>query len=98
MEIARVADHNADLRRSAFKLNSPASKAVIEQFLQIVDKGEFIELLIASVTTLTYLSHTFQATEMRIIGLLVQLLDDKAVVVIREVVVALTMFLGEGGG
>ncbi|KAG6476267.1 hypothetical protein ZIOFF_065506 [Zingiber officinale] len=67
MEIARVTDHNADLRWSAFKLNSLASKAVIEQFLQIVDKGEFIELLIASVTTLTYLSHTFQATEMRII-------------------------------
>ncbi|XP_074564767.1 uncharacterized protein LOC141821261 [Curcuma longa] len=93
MEIARVAEHNADLRRSAFKPNSPASKAVIEQFLQIVDKGEFSDLLIASVTALGCLSRTFRATETRIIGPLVRLLDDKPMAVMREAVVALTKFV-----
>ncbi|KAG6477606.1 uncharacterized protein LOC122023975 [Zingiber officinale] len=96
MEIARVAEHNADLRRSAFKPNSPASKAVIEQFLQIVDKGEFTDLLIPSVTALGCLSRTFRATETRIIGPLVRLLDDKATVVMREAVVALTKFACTG--
>ncbi|KAG6534486.1 hypothetical protein ZIOFF_008373 [Zingiber officinale] len=52
MGIASMAGHNADLRRSTFKLNSLASKAIIEQFLQIVDKGELTDLLIARVTTL----------------------------------------------
>ncbi|KAG6500975.1 hypothetical protein ZIOFF_040838 [Zingiber officinale] len=92
MEIVCTAKHNDDLRRSAFKPNSPASNAIIEQFLQIVVKGEFADLLIASVTALGYLSRTFRATEKRIIGPLVRLLDDKAMVVLREVVVALTKF------
>ncbi|KAG6470762.1 hypothetical protein ZIOFF_071839 [Zingiber officinale] len=39
MEIACVAEHNADLRQSAFKPNSLASRAFIEQFLQIVERG-----------------------------------------------------------
>ncbi|KAG6469026.1 hypothetical protein ZIOFF_073723 [Zingiber officinale] len=64
MEIAVVAEYNADLRRSAFKPYSLASKAFIEQFLQIVERG----------------------------SPLVHLLDDKAMVVMREVVVALTKF------
>lgn len=92
MEIARVAEHNADLRQSAFKPNSPASKAVIEQFLKIVDKGEFSDLLITSVTALGCLSRTFRATETRIIGPLVRLLDDKPMVAMREAMVALTKF------
>lgn len=92
MEIARVAEHNADLRQSAFKPNSPASKAVIEQFLQIVDKGELSDLLIPSVTALGCLSRTFRATETRIIRPLVRLLDDQAMVVMREAMVALAKF------
>ncbi|KAG6497063.1 hypothetical protein ZIOFF_044949 [Zingiber officinale] len=39
MEIVCTTKHNDDLRRSAFKLNSPTS-AIIEQFLQIVVKGD----------------------------------------------------------
>ncbi|CAL9132882.1 unnamed protein product, partial [Musa acuminata var. zebrina] len=52
MEITRVAEHNADLRRSAFKPNSPACKAVIDQLLHIVEKGEHDDLLVPSVTAL----------------------------------------------
>ncbi|CAL9199568.1 unnamed protein product [Musa hybrid cultivar] len=92
MEIARVAEHSADLRRSAFKPNSPASKAVIDQFLQIVEKGDYNDLLLPSVTALGCLSRTFRATETRIIAPLVRLLDEKEMAVMRESVIALTKF------
>ncbi|XP_074561546.1 uncharacterized protein LOC141817817 [Curcuma longa] len=92
MEITRVAEHNTDLRRSAFKPNSPAAKAVIDQFLQILEEGEYNDLLIPSITALGCLSRTFRATETRIIAPLVRLLDEKDAAVMREAVVALTKF------
>ncbi|KAG6534299.1 hypothetical protein ZIOFF_008185 [Zingiber officinale] len=92
MEITRVAEHNADLRKSAFKPNSPAAKAVIDQFLQILEEGEYNDLLIPSITAFGCLSRTFRATETRIIAPLVRLLDEKDVAVMREAVVALTKF------
>ncbi|WOL10821.1 hypothetical protein Cni_G19580 [Canna indica] len=92
MEIARAAEDNAELRRSTFKPNSPASKAVIDQFLAIVDKGEYNDMLLPSIMALGCLSRTFRATETRIIAPLVRLLDEKEVVVMREAVIALTKF------
>ncbi|KAI3940945.1 hypothetical protein MKX01_011672 [Papaver californicum] len=38
MEITAAAEVNADLRRAAFKTNSPASKAVMEQLLTLVQQ------------------------------------------------------------
>ncbi|XP_008788383.2 uncharacterized protein LOC103706148 [Phoenix dactylifera] len=92
MEIARVAEDNPDLRRSAFKPTSPAAKAVVDQLLRIVDKGVLDELLIPSITALGCLSRTFRATETRIIGPLVRLLDEREAIVSRESVLALTKF------
>ncbi|XP_065031256.1 uncharacterized protein LOC135653325 [Musa acuminata AAA Group] len=92
MEITRVAEHNADLRRSAFKPNSPACKAVIDQLLHIVEKGEHDDLLVPSVTALGCLSRTFRATESRVIAPLVRLLDETEATVMSEAVAALTKF------
>lgn len=41
MEIAAVAEDDADLRRSTFKLNSPACKAVIDQQFSVLEKRQF---------------------------------------------------------
>ncbi|KAG1354100.1 hypothetical protein COCNU_07G002120 [Cocos nucifera] len=92
MEIARVAEYSPDLRRSAFKPTAPAAKAVVDQLLRIVDKGVFDELLIPSITALGCLSRTFRATETRVIGPLVRLLDEREAIVSRESVLALTKF------
>ncbi|CAL4913522.1 unnamed protein product [Urochloa decumbens] len=92
MEIARVAEHNLPLRQSAFKPSSPAAKAVVEQLLRVVRKGDDDDLLRPCVTALGCLSRTFTASETRVVGPLVQLLDDREVPVMKEAVVALTKF------
>uniref|UniRef100_A0A803NDL9 Uncharacterized protein n=1 Tax=Chenopodium quinoa TaxID=63459 RepID=A0A803NDL9_CHEQI len=40
MEITAVAERDADLRRSAFKPSSPACKAVVDQLLKVIEKGD----------------------------------------------------------
>ncbi|KAF7108739.1 hypothetical protein CFC21_109146 [Triticum aestivum] len=92
MEICRVAEQNADLRRSAFKPTSPAARAVVDQLLRVVTKAEYDDLLIPCITSLGCLSRTFRATETRIIGPLVNLLDEREADVSREAAVALTKF------
>jgi len=92
MEITHVAEHNLALRQSAFKPSSPAAKAVVEQLLRIVRKGDDDHLLRPCVTALGCLSRTFTASEARVIGPLVQLLDDREIPVMKEAVVALTKF------
>ncbi|KQJ99292.1 uncharacterized protein LOC100831960 [Brachypodium distachyon] len=92
MEICRVAEQNSDLRRSAFKPTSPAARAVVDQLLRVVQKGEYDENLIPCITSLGCLSRTFRATETRIIGPLVNLLDEREADVSKEAAVALTKF------
>lgn len=92
MEICRVAEADADLRRSAFKPSSPAARAVVDQLLHVVEKADYDDLLIPCIISLGCLSRTFRATETRIIGPLVKLLDDREGDVSREAVVALTKF------
>ncbi|KAF8410434.1 hypothetical protein HHK36_002963 [Tetracentron sinense] len=91
MEITAVAEKDVDLRRSAFKPNSPAAKAVIDQLLKIIDKADS-DLLIPCIKSIGYLARTFRATETRIIAPLVQLLDEKEGEVSREAAIALTKF------
>ncbi|CAN6295793.1 unnamed protein product [Urochloa humidicola] len=92
MEIARVAEHTLALRQSAFKPSSPAAKAVVEQLLRVVRKGDDDDLLRPCVTALGCLSRTFTASETRVIGPLVELIDDREIPVMKEAVVALTKF------
>ncbi|KAG8048203.1 hypothetical protein GUJ93_ZPchr0008g12205 [Zizania palustris] len=92
MEICLVAEQNADLRRSAFKPTSPAARAVVDQLLRVVQKADYDELLIPCIISLGCLSRTFRATETRIIGPLVHLLDEREAEVSREAAIALTKF------
>ncbi|KAL6646300.1 hypothetical protein ACP70R_017908 [Stipagrostis hirtigluma subsp. patula] len=92
MEICRVAEQTPDLRRSAFKPTSPAARAVVDQLLRVVEKADYDDLLIPCITCLGCLSRTFRATETRIIGPLVRLLDEREADVSREAAVALTKF------
>lgn len=92
MEIARVAEVDADLRRSAFKPTSPTARSVVDQLVRIVEKADYDDLLVPCITALGCLSRTFRATETRIIGPLVRLLDEKEAIVMREAAIALTKF------
>ncbi|XP_059623491.1 uncharacterized protein LOC132266592 [Cornus florida] len=91
MEIAAVAEHDTELRRSAFKPNSPVCKAIIEQLLKVVEKADS-ELLISCIRTIGNLARTFQATETRIIKPLVQLLDEREAEISKEACITLTKF------
>ncbi|XAR73772.1 hypothetical protein NMG60_11007852 [Bertholletia excelsa] len=91
MEITAVAGKDPDLRRSAFKPNSPACKAVIDQVLKIIEKADS-ELLIPCVKVIGNLARTFRATETRMISPLVRLLDEREEEVSMEACVALTKF------
>ncbi|XP_050375949.1 uncharacterized protein LOC126793455 [Argentina anserina] len=93
MEITGVAEKDAELRRSAFKPNSPACKSVIDQLLKIIDKADSdSDLLIPCIKAVGNLARTFRATETRIIGPLVCLLDERESDVTREASIALTKF------
>ncbi|KAJ0798429.1 putative adaptor protein Cbl domain superfamily [Helianthus annuus] len=91
MEITSVAEQDPDLRRSAFKPNSPACKALVEQLLQIIEKADS-RLLLPCVRAIGNLARTFRATESRMIQPLVQLLEEREAEITKEAVVALTKF------
>ncbi|KAL2253983.1 UNVERIFIED_CONTAM: hypothetical protein Sindi_0193000 [Sesamum indicum] len=93
MEITAVAEQDETLRRLAFKPTAPACKAVVDQFLTIVQKAES-ELLIPSIRSIGNLARTFRASETRFIGPLVRLLDDREPEVTSEAAVALNKFAG----
>ncbi|KAI3454548.1 hypothetical protein Pfo_011211 [Paulownia fortunei] len=93
MEITQVAEQDAELRRSAFKPTAPVAKAVVDQFLRIIEKAD-PELLIPSIRSIGNLARTFRATETRFIGPLVHLLDDSEPEVTSEAAIALNKFAG----
>jgi hypothetical protein len=92
MEITSVAAEHAELRRSAFKPTSPSAKAVVEQFLKVIDKGNSDDLLIPCVKAVGNLARTFRATETRFIAPLVRLLDEREPVISMEAAVSLIKF------
>ncbi|XP_065868275.1 uncharacterized protein [Euphorbia lathyris] len=91
MEITAVAEQTPDLRRSAFKPTSPAAKAVVDQLLKVIDKADS-DLLIPCIQSIGNLARTFRATETRIIGPLVKLLDETEPHVTMEATIALVKF------
>ncbi|KAL8137147.1 hypothetical protein V2J09_003148 [Rumex salicifolius] len=91
MEITAVAELNSDLRRTAFKPTAPAAKAVVDQLLKIVMEASS-ELLAPCIRSIGHLARTFRASEDRIVGPLVKLLDEKETEVMLEAVVTLLKF------
>lgn len=94
VEIAAVAESDAELRRSAFKLNSPAAKAVVEQLLRVAQKGSSASLQIAAVRAIGSLARTFPAREARVMKPLVEQLGHWNPDVAAEAAVALGKFAG----
>jgi hypothetical protein len=90
-EITAVAEEDPELRRSAFKPNTPACKAVVDQVIDIIDK-EDKRLLIPCIKVIGSLARTFRATETRIIGPLVRLLDEREAEVSKEAADSLAKF------
>lgn len=73
MEIAAAAESDADLRCSAFKINSPVAKPVVDQLLRLVQLGSSPSsaLEIAAVKAIGSLARTFSAKEMHVLSPLV---------------------------
>lgn len=93
MEIAVVAEHNTDLRRSAFKTNSVAAKELVDQLLIIIQEDDTeSQLLIPCIRTIGCLARIFPTKETRPIPALVKNLDHKELSVSRETAIALTKF------
>ena len=91
MEITAVAEQNADLRRSSFKPTSPAARAVVDQLLKVIEKADS-DLLVPCIKAIGNLARTFRATETRIIGPLVKLLDEREADISIEAAIALNKF------
>ncbi|XP_027361118.1 uncharacterized protein LOC113869144 isoform X2 [Abrus precatorius] len=77
MEITAAAESNADLRRAAFKTNSPAAKAVVEQLLGIIKEVDSPSLQIPAMKSIGSLARTFPARETRVIEPLVTQLSNR---------------------
>lgn len=92
MEIATAAESNADLRRAAFKANSPAAKAVVEQLLRVIQAGSDTMLQIPAIKSIGALARTFPARETRVISPLVNQLSHRNADVATEAAIALGKF------
>ncbi|OWM65415.1 uncharacterized protein LOC116212919 [Punica granatum] len=93
MEVAAVAESNPDLRRAAFKTNSPAAKAILEQLLRILQEENDPELLIPAIRSIGSLARTFPTRETRIIKPLVTQLGQRHVDAAIEAAIALGKFV-----
>ncbi|RYR59308.1 hypothetical protein Ahy_A05g025180 [Arachis hypogaea] len=92
MEITAAAESNADLRRAAFKTNSPAAKAVVEQLLRMIKEVDNPSLRIPAIKSIGSLARTFPARETRVIGPLVTQLSHRNTDVAAEAAIALNKF------
>jgi len=92
MEVTAAAESNADLRRAAFKTNSPAAKTVVEQLLRIIKEVDSPALQIPAMKSIGALARTFPAREIRVIEPLVTQMSSRNAEVAAEAAVALTKF------
>ncbi|KAK3037539.1 hypothetical protein RJ639_030347 [Escallonia herrerae] len=93
MELAAVAESNTDLRRSAFRPNSPAARAVLDQLLGLLKDESSGALLVPAIRSIGSLARTFPAKETRIIGPLVAQLGHRNADVATEAAIALWKFV-----
>lgn len=92
MEITVAAEISVDLRRAAFRNNSPAAQAVVDQLLRVIKEFDSPSLQIPSIKSIGSLARTFPARETRIIALLVERLCDVIQDVATEAAVSLGKF------
>ncbi|XP_060204581.1 uncharacterized protein LOC132632605 [Lycium barbarum] len=92
MELAAVAESNAELRRLAFKPTSPAGKALIDQLLRVINEESDAPLVIPAIKAIGSLARTFPAKDTRIIEHIVAKLGHRNTDVAVEACIALGKF------
>ncbi|XP_057951714.1 ARM REPEAT PROTEIN INTERACTING WITH ABF2-like [Malania oleifera] len=92
VEIATVAELNSDLRQAAFKINSLAAKAVLDQLLRVIQEESHPILQIPAIKAIGSLARTFSSKETRIIKPLVLQLGQRNPEVAMEAAIALVKF------
>ncbi|KAI3812454.1 hypothetical protein L1987_17163 [Smallanthus sonchifolius] len=92
MEITSAAECNPDIRRSAFKTNSSASKAVADQLLRLINESDNPAIKIPAIRAIGQLARTFPARQTQVISPLVKQLCDGNPDVGTESVIALEKF------
>lgn len=92
MEITAAAESNANLRRAAFKTNSPAAKAVVDQLLRLIKESDNPGISIPAIRAIGSLARTFPARQTRVIGPLVEQLSDRNQDVGTEAAISLGKF------
>ncbi|RDX76497.1 maoI, partial [Mucuna pruriens] len=93
MEIAAVAESNADLRRAAFKRTAAAAKAVLDQLLRVVNEERNPALQIPAIKAIGSLARNFSGKVPQVLGPLVAQLGSKDVDVATEAAIALEKFV-----
>ncbi|KAK4597952.1 hypothetical protein RGQ29_015463 [Quercus rubra] len=92
MEITDSAEFNADLRRSSFRINSPAAKAVVEQLLRVIRELDNPILQVPAIKSIGSLARTFPARETWVINPLVTQLSHRNPDVAAEAAISLGKF------
>ncbi|KAK1438187.1 hypothetical protein QVD17_03992 [Tagetes erecta] len=92
VEITSAAECNPDVRRSAFKTNSPASKAIAEQLLRLINESDNPVIKIPAIRAIGHLARTFPARQTHVISPLVKQLCHMNSDVATESVIALGKF------
>lgn len=91
MEVTAVAESKPDLRHAAFKITSPAAKAVLDQLSRMIQDSH-PGLQIPAIKSIGSLARIFPAKETRIVSLLVSQMGSRDMGVAIEAVVALGKF------
>ncbi|XP_057493058.1 uncharacterized protein LOC130778554 [Actinidia eriantha] len=92
MAITAAAESNAELRRAAFKTNSPAAKAVVDQLLRVIKEWDIPSLQLPAIRSIGSLARTFPSRETRVIGPLVERLSHANQDVATEAAISLGKF------
>ncbi|KAL2903363.1 Vacuolar protein 8 [Bienertia sinuspersici] len=93
MEITCAAESNPNLRRSAFKSNSPAAKAVVDQLIRVITHSNDPISQLCALRSIGYLSRTFSARDTRVIASFVQQLSNPNQEVATEAAIGLAKFV-----
>lgn len=92
MEVTAVAESKPDLRHAAFKITSPAPKAVLDQLSRLIQMENTPRLQVPAIKSIGSLARIFPAKETRIINLLVLQMKSLYMDVATEAVIALGKF------
>ncbi|KAL8121272.1 uncharacterized protein LOC141725127 [Apium graveolens] len=93
MEITAAAEVDPDLRRAAFKTNSPAAKAVVDQLVKLIQDSNNPTLQIPAMRSIGSLARTFPSRETRVLVPIVEQLGNLNQDVSTEAAISLGKFV-----